>query len=110
MRRRARASQRAARVVLGPPANTEASIHRIDGEELLVFRIPLRDARLGEDLSAAEREVAMLALSGASNADIAQRRGTSTRTVANQMAAIFRKLDVGSRAELARRLVGGEDS
>jgi DNA-binding CsgD family transcriptional regulator len=40
-----------------------------------------------------------------SNSEIGRRRGTSGRTVANQMATIFRKLGVSSRAELARNLV-----
>lgn len=34
---------------------------------------------------------------------IARRRGTSPRTVANQIASIFRKHGVGSRAELVAR-------
>lgn len=54
-------------------------------------------------LSAAERAVAQLAIEGASNAVIARRRGTSERTVANQLARLYRKLGVGSRAELAAR-------
>lgn len=40
---------------------------------------------------------------GESNDDIARRRGTSPRTVANQIASIFRKHGVGSRAELVAR-------
>src|SRR5262245_39956481 len=95
--------------LLGPPPGAEASVHEIQGEEFLVFRIPLREPELRGELSAAEREVAALAFSGLSNADIARRRRTSARTVANQMGAIFRKLGVRSRAELARRLVRGEE-
>ena len=55
-------------------------------------------------LSPAEREVALLAVQGATNAAIARRRGTSDRTVANQLAAVFEKLGVHSRAELAALL------
>lgn len=51
-------------------------------------------------LSRAERAVVMLALDGLSNQEIARARGTSLRTVANQIASIFRKLGVGSRPEL----------
>ena len=51
-------------------------------------------------LTPAEAEVAALALIGLSNADIATRRQSSTRTVANQMSSIFRKLDIASRGEL----------
>jgi DNA-binding NarL/FixJ family response regulator len=55
-------------------------------------------------LSPAEREVARLVFAGLSNTDIAIARSTSHRTVANQIAAIFRKLGVASRAELAARI------
>lgn len=59
-------------------------------------------------LSRAEAEVATLAVRGLSNADIAEARNTSTRTVANQMASILRKLGVCSRRELAVRYVRGD--
>lgn len=39
-------------------------------------------------------------LYGQSNEQIAARRRTSSRTIANQVAALFRKLGVGSQAEL----------
>lgn len=58
-------------------------------------------------LTQAEREVAELAARGATNAEIARARGTSPRTVANQIATIFRKLGVGSCARLAAALAGG---
>lgn len=54
-----------------------------------------------EMLSPAEREVARLAREGRSNAEIACARGTSPRTVANQLARIYKKLGVGSRVALA---------
>jgi DNA-binding NarL/FixJ family response regulator len=82
-------------------------VYAIGGEEFLVFRLPLRVPDTRTELSEAESEVAAFALAGLSNAEIGRRRGTSARTVANQIASIFRKLEVGSRAELARRLVGG---
>lgn len=55
-------------------------------------------------LSAAEHEVVSLAAAGLSNSKIAQRRNVSARTVANQIASAFRKLGVGSRFELGRRM------
>ncbi len=55
-------------------------------------------------LTRAERDVALAMARGASNAEIAARRGTSPRTVANLAQRVFRKLDVTSRTELARRL------
>ena len=57
-------------------------------------------------LTAAEAEVASLAAQGLSNAAIAQARGSAVRTVANQLAAIFCKLGIGSRLELYAFLTG----
>jgi DNA-binding NarL/FixJ family response regulator len=67
-------------------------------------------ARLGAGaLSAAEEMVVGLVLSGCSNEDIAQRRGTSQRTVANQLASAYRKLGVGSRRELRAASIAESD-
>jgi DNA-binding CsgD family transcriptional regulator len=96
---------RRAHAALEPPPGTEARLVEVGGEELLVFRVPLKRIALHESLSDAEREVAALALAGLSNSEIGRRRGTSGRTVANQMATIFRKLGVGSRSELALNVV-----
>lgn len=57
-------------------------------------------------LSATEREIALLAARGLSNREIADARGRSPRTVANQLARVFRKLGVGSRVEVAARIAG----
>jgi DNA-binding NarL/FixJ family response regulator len=62
-------------------------------------------AALPEILSSAERAVAVAALRGCSHAEIARERGSSPRTVANQLAHAFRKLEVRSRSELAATLV-----
>lgn len=51
----------------------------------------------------AERAVLSAVLEGKTNAQIAAERRTSARTVANQVAGLFRKLGVRSRAELAVR-------
>lgn len=53
-------------------------------------------------LTASERDVAVLASSGLSNHEIAARRGTSTRTVANQLASILQKTGASSRRALGR--------
>jgi DNA-binding NarL/FixJ family response regulator len=55
-------------------------------------------------LSRGERAIANLIVAGQSNAAIARSRGTSPRTIANQLHSIFDKLEVGSRAELVRLL------
>ncbi|MBI4950453.1 MAG: response regulator transcription factor [Myxococcales bacterium] len=59
-------------------------------------RRPLRP-RTGRCATAAE---------GRSNREIARARGGAERTVANQLAATFVKLGVGSRAELCARWYG----
>lgn len=58
------------------------------------------------NLTRAERDVVRLVLEGRSNAEIALTRGTSPRTVANQLQAIYAKLHVGSRRELVAVLLG----
>jgi DNA-binding CsgD family transcriptional regulator len=52
-------------------------------------------------LTSAESDVVRRILAGHSNARIARDRGTSVRTVANQVASILRKLGVRSRFEVA---------
>jgi DNA-binding CsgD family transcriptional regulator len=54
-------------------------------------------------LTDAERSVLNDLLEGKTNAQIAALRMTSPRTVANQVASLFRKLSVRSRGELAAR-------
>nr|WP_225936953.1 helix-turn-helix transcriptional regulator [Myxococcus sp. RHSTA-1-4] len=57
-------------------------------------------AHAWRSLTAAEREVATLAESGLSTRAIAERRGTSPRTVARQLTSIYTKLGARSRREL----------
>jgi DNA-binding NarL/FixJ family response regulator len=54
-------------------------------------------------LTSTERVVFSALLAGQSNQQIATSRDRSLRTVANQVAAVFAKLGVGSRAELFAR-------
>jgi DNA-binding NarL/FixJ family response regulator len=68
---------------------------------LLSYPRRAEDSKLG--LTPSEHAVARALLAGFSNADIGRLRGSSTRTIANQVASIFRKLGVRSRAELAAR-------
>jgi DNA-binding NarL/FixJ family response regulator len=65
-----------------------------------IFTFPIDDNGAAL-LTASEREVAAAILEGKSNAAIAKQRKSAVRTVANQVASIFRKLGVHSRGELA---------
>lgn len=55
-------------------------------------------------LTASERRVAALYAEGRTNAQIAAALGVTTSTVRNQISAAYRKLDIHSKAELARRI------
>ena len=82
---------------------TKFATFEIGGEQFLVVSVPASASDpLG--LTDAEQDVHDRLLRGESNAEIARHRRTSARTVANQVAAVFRKLGVGSRAELAARV------
>jgi len=64
----------------------------------------LGGARAPGALTEAERRVAELVSSGLSNRDVAARLFTSVRTVEGHLAAVYRKIGVRSRTELASRL------
>ena len=69
----------------------------------LELEVTLAERELGR-LTDAERVVALFALDGCTNAQIASIRQCSPRTVANQVASAFRKLGVRCRLELIRCL------
>ena len=79
---------------------------------LVLFSIPLEEYapapaafdQVAKNLSPAERTVVELASRGYSNADIAKRRATAISTTKKQLESAYRKLGVGSRAELASLL------
>jgi DNA-binding NarL/FixJ family response regulator len=83
-----------------PPVGLRASTEGKGPHRSLLFLYPCPDWTLPPSLSDAERIVVMDLIDGASPHHIARMRGTSPRTVANQISAIFRKLGVGSRVEL----------
>jgi DNA-binding CsgD family transcriptional regulator len=78
----------------------------LGADDLVVLSFPVRPTELPPVLTAAERAVVEAMLSGKTNPEIARARGTSTRTVANQIANAFQKLEVSSRGELAARFAG----
>jgi DNA-binding CsgD family transcriptional regulator len=75
-------------------------------DNLLLISTALPEPPNGPALTAAERDVARLALGGLSNRVIAARRGCSSRTVANQLASVFAKLGAAGRRELRARAAG----
>jgi DNA-binding NarL/FixJ family response regulator len=87
------------------PQGLRATRFDLGSDQLVVFSFPLKTVEAPDVLSSSERAVALAVLAGLSNAAIARQRGTSVRTVANQVAAIFRKLGVSSRSELHVRLM-----
>ncbi len=87
------------------PADLQVTPLGISGE-YAVLSFSLSPVDFPKSFSPAEREVAFAVAIGCSNAEIARQRGTSIRTVENQIYAIFRKLGIGSRNELAAYLGG----
>jgi DNA-binding NarL/FixJ family response regulator len=55
-------------------------------------------------LTESEQDVLELLLNNYDTATISETRSTSPRTTANHIASIFKKLGVGSRAELAAKI------
>lgn len=86
------------------PEIRRASSFIVDGDEYCVVSAPFQPQPGFSGLTAAEVEVAKLAVSGLSNQAIAEKRGSSVRTVANQMAAVLQKLNATSRVQVAARL------
>jgi DNA-binding CsgD family transcriptional regulator len=96
-----------ASTTLDPPEDLHVLPFRIGSDEyvFLTFRVDHQDTladvvpRLAL-LTQAERSIVTAVLRGQSNASIAGERGTSARTIGNQLTTIYRKLGVTSRREL----------
>jgi len=80
-----------------------------EGQTYRVVGAARPDDALATLLTPAEYAVARCLLEGQHYVDIARHRGTSTRTVANQLAAVFRRMGVSGRSSLLRRLIVSED-
>lgn len=83
---------------------TAASLRAQDCERL-VFERQLNEVKAA-GLSEWEGELALGLILGKSNQQISLQRRVSTRTVANQLHSLFRKLHVASRGELAALMLG----
>lgn len=85
------------------PTSTSIGHWVIDSQEYVTFsRAPAETASVA-GLTASERMVFQAVIAGFSTGAIAAMRGSSERTLANQLGSIFRKLNVGSRAEMRAR-------
>lgn len=73
---------------------------RLQVGEFAESRLPPLPVRPPMRLTPGEKQVIALMFQGRSDAQIAKTRGTSVRTVLNQVTSIFRKLGVKSREEL----------
>lgn len=83
------------------------SAYRLDAssdDELVIFVWESEQPSPSSSLAPGEREVLRLLLAGLSNTDIATARGTSARTIANQVASLLKKLGARSRYELIGRM------
>jgi DNA-binding NarL/FixJ family response regulator len=60
--------------------------------------------RIDAPLTSAERALVDLLFTGATNHAMASSRGVSVRTIANQLARLYRRLGIHSRGELAALL------
>jgi DNA-binding CsgD family transcriptional regulator len=61
-----------------------------------------------ESLTASERRVAQMAVSGMTNRDIAQALFVTVKTVETHLGRLYRKLGIHSRAELAEMMAAGD--
>jgi DNA-binding NarL/FixJ family response regulator len=98
----------ASRVDLGrAPSDLEAFSFIVDADEYVVLTFRPAESpgilRAHAGLTDGEKGVVELVVQGWSHSRIATERGTSPRTVANQLGAAYRKLGVKSRRELIAR-------
>ncbi|MBL8917838.1 MAG: helix-turn-helix transcriptional regulator [Myxococcaceae bacterium] len=93
-----------------PPGRAAQITHlNLGGVRALLIDLPVDTLELPESLTESECEVVRLVAQGLSNEEVARARGSRPRTVANQLAAVYRKLGVFSRTELLARLNGTAD-
>lgn len=92
------------RPVVPPPHSLKVSaLDEVNEFVLVEWQVERAEA---DGLTPTEQDVLEAVARGDSNAAIAHHRGTSARTVANQVARLLQKLNAGSRYELIRRFGG----
>lgn len=87
------------------PTQGRLSRVEIDGEGYWVVSVARPDLDFPVPLSHAEAAVLRELVAGRSHAQISNLRATSRRTVANQLATVFRKLGVSGRGAVVHRLI-----
>jgi len=97
-KRDARGSLEQARAIFAR-LGAEPWVARADSE---LQRVPVR--RAPDELSATELQIAELAAAGLSNREIARQVFVSRKTVESNLARVYRKLGISSRAQLERAL------
>lgn len=91
---------RGTRPALRPPVRLVVETFDVGDQAFAILEWPTAERQPHDPLPPAQREVLDLVLAGRSNAEIARVRRRSVRTIANQVASIFRRLGVGSRLEV----------
>lgn len=87
-----------------PPKDLRRFDLRLGDEHFVVLSHVSEPEPVLMNLSPSESAVARAAAAGLTNAEIAANRGCSRFTIQNQLASIYKKLGVSSRAELAALL------
>ncbi|HZO50257.1 MAG TPA: LuxR family transcriptional regulator [Gaiellaceae bacterium] len=103
--RRRRKEKRLARVALEEARAAFAAVEApvwVARAEAELRRVRTREAAVA--LTATEEQIARMAAAGLTNRVIAERAFVSTKTVEANLARVYRKLGIGSRAQLARAL------
>ena len=77
---------------------------------VLVIEMRRCDGVIAAKLSKSEYEVARLLLEGCTYRQMANRRATSMRTIANQVSSVFKKLGVSGRFEVLRSALESDDA
>jgi DNA-binding NarL/FixJ family response regulator len=98
--------ERKRRAVLRGPSDLR--VEPAESADAVVLSFPIPQLDWQQRLSKTEIEVTRDVLAGLTNAGIAAKRGTASRTIANQIASIFKKLGVHSRIELSLLVLTGQ--